>query len=260
MCRIGEERAKNEAAEVTIMSEPSPPDRGFATTRWSLVLSAGQRSSPESDDALAELCRRYWYPLYAYIRRRLGDVHEARDLTQEFFARLLEKNTLALAQPQRGRFRSYLLTCCKNFLTNEADKARAQKRGGGRAVLAFDFEASDSRYHREPGHIETPERAFERQWALTLLEQVLAALRREHETAGKTALFEQLKPFLAGAGSGVSYADAARVLDMSEGAFKVAVHRLRRRYRELLRDAVAETLSEGESVDGEIRALFQSLG
>ncbi|MCA1702125.1 MAG: sigma-70 family RNA polymerase sigma factor, partial [Actinobacteria bacterium] len=146
----------------------------FATTHWSMVLSAGQRSSPASAAALADLCQRYWYPLYVYVRRTIRDVHEARDLTQAFFARLLEKNTLALADPQRGRFRSFLLTALKHFLINEWEKAKAQKRGGGRALLALDFDSKESQIALEPSHDATPERLFERHWAMTLLDQVLA--------------------------------------------------------------------------------------
>jgi RNA polymerase sigma-70 factor (ECF subfamily) len=231
----------------------------FASTHWSLVLAAGRRSLPASDQALEALCRGYWYPLYAYARRRLGDLHEAQDLTQEFFARLLEKNILAGAQPERGRFRGFLLTAFKNFLANEGDKARAQKRGGGQAPLPLDFRAGDSRYDLEPSHAWTPERLFERQWALTLLEQVLAALRAEFVADGKEAFFERLKVHLAGETTD-SYASLAAELDMSEGAVKVAVHRLRGRYRDVLRRHVAQTVADPAEVDDEIRRLFEALG
>jgi RNA polymerase sigma factor (sigma-70 family) len=238
--------------------EHSPaPD--FATTRWSVVVSAGRRSSPESERALAELCGRYWYPLYAYLRRRVADAEEARDLTQEFFARLLEKNLLAAADPERGRFRTFLLTCCQHFLANVWNWAGAQKRGGGRPVLPLDFEHGESRYRCEPADPHTPERQYERQWALSLLDHVLDRLRAEHVEAGKGELFEQLKPFLAGTPPGTSQAEAAQARGLSEGAFKVALHRLRRRYRELLRNEVADTLDACADVDDEIRALLQSL-
>src|SRR5205807_2392845 len=207
--------------------------RAFATAHWSLVLAAGRRSLPASDDALATLCRVYWYPLYAYARRRLGDIHQAQDFTQDFFARLLEKNILAIAQPERGRFRGFLLTAFKNFLTNEAEKAHAQKRGAGRTILPLDFQSGDSRYNLEPTDAWTPERLFERQWALTLLEQVLAALRSEFVADGKETLFDALKECLTGE-PGVSYALLGGQLGISEGAVKVAAHRLRGRYRDLL--------------------------
>jgi len=240
------------------MSAPDNPS--FATTRWSIVLSAGQRASAESDDALAELCGRYWYPLYAYVRRHVANAEEARDLTQEFFARLLEKNLLAYADPARGRFRSFLLTASRNFLVNEWQRGRAQKRGGGKPTLSLDYAGAESRYQREPGDPWTAERLYDRQWALTLLERVLENLRAEHVAAGKGERFEHLKPFLAGMPPHVLQADAARSAGLSEGAFKVALCRLRDRYRELLREEVAQTLDEGADVGDEIRTLFCSLG
>jgi DNA-directed RNA polymerase specialized sigma24 family protein len=230
----------------------------FASTHWSLVLAAGQRSLPGSDQALAALCRTYWYPLYAFARRRLGDVHQAQDFTQDFFARLLEKNILASALSDRGRFRAFLLTAFKNFLANEGDKARAQKRGGGQAPLPLDFHAGDSRYELEPADRWTPERLFDRQWTLTLIGQVLAALRAEFAADGKEALFDQIKGFLTGE-SDASYAAIALGLGMSEGAAKAAAHRMRQRYRELLRHEVAQTVADPAEIDDEIRRLFESL-
>jgi RNA polymerase sigma factor (sigma-70 family) len=230
----------------------------FATTHWSLVLAAGHRSLPASDQALAALCRAYWYPLYAYARRRLGDEGRAQDLTQDFFARLLEKNLLASAQPERGHFRAFLLTAFKNFLANESEKVRAEKRGGGRVFLPLDFHAGDSRYNLEPAHAWTAERLFERQWALTLLEQVLAALRAEYVADAKEELFDRLKVYLTGE-TAASYAALAPALGMSEGAIKVAVHRLRERYRALLRWEVAQTVADSAEVDDEIRRLFDAL-
>ena len=222
------------------------------------MLAAGRRSLPASDQALAALCSAYWYPLYAYARRRLGNVHLAQDLTQEFFARLLEKNILAGAQQERGRFRGFLITAFKNFLANEGDKARAQKRGGGKVPLPLDFQAGDARYDLEPSHAWTPERLFERQWALALLEQVLTALRAEFVADGKETLFERLKGSLTGEAA-IAYAELAGELNMSEGAVKVAAHRLRKRYRELLRREVAQTVADPEEVDDEIRRLFEAL-
>src|SRR5437667_1881708 len=239
------------------MSSSGPSS--FATTHWSLVLSAGRPASPASAAALSTLCQRYWYPLYVYVRRTIRDIDEARDLTQEFFARLLEKNTLAHADPERGRFRSFLLTALKHFLINEWEKGQAQKRGGGRTTLALDFEAKDSTFSLEPSHAWTPERLYERQWALTLLDQVLAQLRQEYTAAGKGQLFETLKTCLAGENSTATYADVARPLGMTEGAVKVAAHRLRKRYRELLRQEVAQTVADENEVEDEMRSLFRSL-
>src|SRR5215831_4682317 len=198
-------------------SDPSDfPDpeaaRQFASTHWSLVVAAGQRELPESREALATLCRLYWYPLYAYARRRLPRPEDAQDLTQEFFARLLERDYLRQADPQRGRFRSFLLTAFKHFLANEHERANAQKRGGGRKVLPLDFPNGERRYQREPGHAATAEALYERGWALTLLEQALARLRDEQAAAGKGPLFECLKETLTGADAPRPYADIAAEL------------------------------------------------
>jgi RNA polymerase sigma factor (sigma-70 family) len=232
----------------------------FDTTHWSVVLTAGHRSSPDSRKALSTLCQAYWYPLYAYARRRGRNVEEAQDLTQEFFARLLEKDYLAVAQPGRGRFRSFLLTAFKHFLANEWDKARAQKRGGGCAPISLDFATGESRYLREPADELTPERIYERQWALTLLEQVLARLRDEFVRAGKADLFEQLKVFITPRTTADCYAEAAGELSISQEAVRVAVHRLRRRYRQLLRAEISQTVAEPSDVEDEIRSLFSALG
>jgi RNA polymerase sigma-70 factor (ECF subfamily) len=233
------------------------PSDEFATTQWSVVLCAGRRGSPEAGEALAELCRRYWLPLYAYARRRVADVQEAEDLTQEFFARLLEKNALARASPERGRFRSFLLTGMKNFLANEWDRAKAQKRGGGR--LALDLHTGESRLCLEPAHDLTPERAYERQWALTLLEVVMGRLQAEFTAAGKARHFELLKAAITGDRQ-APYAAVAAQLGMSEDAARQAGHRLRKRYRELLRQEVAQTLADPREVEEEIRCLFETLG
>jgi RNA polymerase sigma-70 factor (ECF subfamily) len=206
------------------------------------------------------LCEAYWYPLYAYVRRRVPTTDEAQDLTQEFFVTLLEKNYLAVAQPQRGRFRAFLLTSLKHFLANEWDKAKAQKRGGPRKPVSLDFDAGESRYRLEPADELTPERLYEKQWTLTLLDRVLSRLREEFVAAGKREHFEQLKAFLAGGNTSVSYTETARELGISEGAAKVAAHRLRQRYRQLLRSEIAHTVAEPGDVDDEIRHLFESLG
>ncbi len=245
--------------------DPIHPERGqrgaseFESTRWSVVLAAGKESSPDASEALAILCRDYWYPLYAYVRRRVHDVDEAQDLIQEFFSRLLEKNVLAVADPCRGRFRAFLLTALRNFLNDEWGKSRAQKRGGGQTVLSLDVRVGESRYVGEPADTLTPERLFERRWAETLLDRVMAQLRDDFVRSGKESYFEHLKTFLTGRGSSVSYAEAARKLNLSEGAAMVAAHRMRRRFRERLRGEIAQTVAESESIDDEIRSLFSAL-
>lgn len=229
----------------------------FAATRWTLVLSAARGSdTPRAAAALAELCRIYWYPLYAFLRRRGHSAHEAEDLTQEFFARLLDKHFLADVDPRKGKFRSFLLVALQHFLANERDRARAQKRGGGQAVVSLDGLTAETRYHLEPADELTPERLFEKQWALTLLEQVLTQLHAEFAADGKTDLFQNLKGYLTGAATS-PYAEVAARMGLTEGAVKVAVHRLRRRYREVLRAEIAHTVSDPSEIDDEIRYLLQ---
>lgn len=232
----------------------------FATTRWSVVLNAGRHDSPAAEQALATLCQQYWYPLYAYIRRRVADVNEAQDLTQAFFARLLEKNVLGRAAPERGRFRAFLLTALRNFLANEWDRARTRKRGGGRERLSLDLAEGESRLKLEPVDDFTPERVYERQWALTLLAVVMERLRAEFVNADKARQFELLKGALTGDRHSVSYTTAAAELGMSEEASRQAVHRMRKRYRELLREEIGQTVAEPAEVDNEIRDLFGALG
>jgi len=234
-------------------------DGHFATTHWSLVLAAGETTAPAAQDALAELCGTYWYPLYAYVRRWGYSADDAQDLTQEFFARVLEKHYLRQADPARGRFRSFLLASLKHFLANERDRARAQKRGGGAAPLPFEFETAEGRYTREPPDDETPDRIFERRWALALLERVLGRLRDENYEAGKTVLFDRVRDLLTEGRAEVPYVEIAASLGMSEGALKVAVHRLRRRYGELLRETIGETVADPAEIDDEIRYLFTAL-
>jgi RNA polymerase sigma-70 factor (ECF subfamily) len=241
------------------LHRPGPAARPFATTRWSLVAAAGQGQSPEAQQALASLCQIYWYPLYAYARRRLPSAHDAQDLTQSFFAELLEKGYLQAADPRRGKFRSFLLTAFKHFLSRQRERANAQKRGGGRLPLSLDFQAGERRYHLEPVDHATPETVYERRWALALLEQALARLRQETADAGKERLFESLKGALAGEGPHESYARIAEGLGLSEQAVKVAVHRLRRRYQELLRDEIAQTVASPEEIDDELRDLFAAV-
>ena len=232
----------------------------FPSTQWSIVLAARRRDATEpARAALAALCEAYWYPLYAYVRRRGCDADAARDLTQGFFARLLEKEGPLDVRPELGRFRSYLLGALKHYLVNEWDRARAAKRGGGLTVASLDFEAGESRYRLEPTHDLTPERVYERRWALTLLEGVLCRLEAESGAAGKRKVFLRLRPFLTGDGERGSYRRLARELSMSEAALKVAVHRLRRRYRELLRAEIAETVARPEDVDDELRHLLAAV-
>ena len=232
----------------------------FATTHWSIVLEAGHGKDADGAVALAELCRKYWLPLYAYVRRRVQDANEAQDLTQEFFARLLEKELLAQAAPERGRFRSFLLTAMQNFLTNEWRKSQASKRGGGLRTLSLDFAAGDSKLSFEPGHDWTAERIFERNWSITLLDHVLSQLRGEYEASGKAELFAALRPFISSNRQEGSLAHLAEELKMTAGAVKVAAHRLRKRYRELLRSELAQTVADPADVDDEIAWLFSALG
>jgi RNA polymerase sigma-70 factor (ECF subfamily) len=231
----------------------------FATTHWSLVLAARDRAEPGADDALASLCGLYWYPLYAYVRRRGHGADGAHDLTQEFFARLLEKDFLAGVDRGKGKFRAFLLAACNHFLANEHDRARAKKRGGGRAILSLSASDAEGRYRAEPADALTPEKLFERRWALALLQQVMTRLRDEFEAKGKGRLFDRLRGFLVGE-KGAGYRQAANELRLSEGAVKVAVHRLRQRYRELLHEEIARTVGAAEEVEEEIRALFAALG
>jgi len=222
-------------------------------------MSAGRSSSPDSQRALASLCETYWYPLYAYVRRRVPDVNEAQDLTQAFFAELLEKNYVGSATPERGRFRAFLLTAFKHFLSKQWEKAKAQKRGGGRAPIPLDFESADSSLRIEPASELTAEQIYDQQWAIALLGQILERLKSEFDRAGKSRLFEELKGFLIGDHAGTTYAQVAAKLNMTESAAKKAGSRLRRRYRELLRAEIAQTVAGPDEVEDEMRNLFATL-
>lgn len=243
--------------------DDQPPDahdrRRFATTRWSQVLAAGHADTRGSREALSRLCESYWYPLYVYVRRWGYDADQAQDLTQEFFARLLEKHYLQAADPSRGRFRSFLLASLKHFLANERDRAGAIKRGGRATILPLEIESAEGRYSLELPDEETPERIYERRWALTLLERTLARLSGEFEAVGKRTLFVRLEGYLTGEQETLPYADLAFDLGMSEGAVKVMIHRLRRRFGSLLREEVGDTVSTPAEVDDEIRDLFRAL-
>lgn len=231
----------------------------FATTRWTVVLAAGLRGAPQADVALEELCRTYWYPLYAYVRRQGHSREDAEDLTQAFFARLLEKNFLEGISSEKGKFRAFLLVAVKRFLANEWDRANRQKRGGGQSTLSLDWQDADTRYQINPADNLSPDRLFDRAWAMATLERVITRLRDEHSAEGKAALYEQLKPFLMVGKNEIRYAQAAATLELTEGAVRVAVHRLRRRYRELLREEIVRTLSDPAQADEEMQALFSAL-
>ena len=225
----------------------------FPTTRWTLVVAASDPKRKEFRSALASLCENYWYPLYAYLRRRGYPADQAQDLTQEFFIRVLEGRYLDRADPEKGRFRAFLLTSLKFFVADEEDRNRAQKRGGG-ALLPLEFSSGEERYQREPAHDETPERIFERRWALSVLDRVVEKLRDEFVRHGRAEHFERLKVFLLGR-SDAPYAALAHELNTSEGALKVAIHRLRKRYRELFRQEIADTVADPAEVESKLRFL-----
>ncbi len=231
----------------------------FNTTHWSLVLMAGQTHAPEAEAALDELCRTYWSPLYAYVRRTGHEAHDAQDLTQEFFARLLEKKYLKLADRERGRFRSFLLKSLQHFLINEWDRSQAQKRGGGQKAFSLDEEATERAYLQQPADQLAPESFYDQRWAMTLLEKAMERLGADYVASGKGELFHQLKPLLLTEGSGESYRQLAGPLGLSEGAVKVALHRLRQRFRNAVRAEIAQTVATPEEVDEELRCLMTAL-
>lgn len=230
----------------------------FPTTQWSLVRSAGDDSA-EAAAALETLCATYWYPIFAYVRRRGHSPAEAEDLTQSFFTRVIEKRDLGHADPHRGRFRTFLLTACEHFLSNQLDRSSALKRGGGHTIVSIDLALAEDRYHRSLRHDETPEQLFHRQWCVSLLTTVLDQVGQEYAESGRARLFERLRAFVALGATGDTHANAARDLDMSVDAVKVAVHRLRRRYRDALRERVAETVDSEEAVETELHDLRATL-
>jgi RNA polymerase sigma factor (sigma-70 family) len=228
----------------------------FATTRWSVVLAAGaDRTSPGARQALTTLCETYWYPLYAFLRSRGHHAEEAEDLTQAFFARLIDKHALQQADPTRGRFRSFLLTSLTHFVANERDREMARKRGGGCPLLALEFDAGERRFQEEPSSDETPERIFDRRWALTVLDRVINRLRTEMSRRGQQTRFDALKTYLTGDTPQLTYAETAAEVGMSEAAVKVAVHRMRVRFRELLWDEIAQTVSSRAEIEDELSHL-----
>lgn len=232
--------------------------RSFPTTHWSLILSAGQHGA-QAEAALAELCRVYWYPIYSFIRARSTSGDEAQDLAQEFFVHLLTCNVFAAAKPEIGRFRSFLAVGLKNFLADQADRRNALKRGGDVVILPIDLSGAEERYREDAGHSETPERIFDRQWALAVVSQTYDQLRDATNREGRSSLFQRLQAFLPGGSDPPAVAPLAEELGMTEGATKVAIHRLRRRYREMLRANVSHTLSDPKDVDDEIRFLLSAL-
>ena len=231
----------------------------FSATHWSVVLEAGQTDLARATAALERLCRNYWHPIYAFIRRRGSDRHDAEDLTQAFFEFLLEKETLKKVDRRKGKFRTFLLAALTNFLANEWDKRQTLKRGGQRQIISLDEAAAEGLYLREPVESLTPERLFERRWASALIEQVLARLKQEYAAGGKAKLFTKLEPALTGEVAAGAFAEWAAALGMTEGAVKVALHRLRRRFGEVLRSEIAHTVSSPEEINDEIRQLFAAI-
>ena len=231
----------------------------FATTRWSLVSAAQGPESPAATQALEHLCQAYWYPLYAHARRRGVIPAEAEDLTQSFFAQFLAKKGLAVVQPERGRFRSFLLAAFNHFLANEWDRARAQKRGVHHQILSLDVPKGEDRWVDEPATQCTPEQDFDRRWALALLGRVLHQLEQEYLREGKAQLFEHLKGTVGGDSAALSGSELAQALNISEGAVRVAAHRLRQRYRDLLRGEIAQTVATPKEIDDELRHLLAAV-
>jgi len=233
--------------------------RIFATTHWSVVTSASKDESEQSLRALETLCRTYWYPVYAYVRRKACGPEEAQDLTQEFFSQLIARDHFRLADPNKGKFRGFLLSTLDYFLAREWNRAHRQKRGGQFIFISLDEQSPEDRYRLEPTDLETPEKQFLRQWALTVLKQAMIALQKECEAHDKGSLFREARNLISGERDGTAYAQISKHLNMAEGAARVAVHRLRQRYGELLRQEVANTVTSEEEIDEELRYLFQIL-
>jgi RNA polymerase sigma factor (sigma-70 family) len=232
----------------------------FTTTHWSIVLKAGRRESQQADEALEKLCRAYWYPIYIFLRRSDWTAHDAEDLTQAFFERVLEKDYLQAVDRTKGKFRSFLIAMLRHFIANHRRDARAQKRGGRVSFISFEGESLDEQHLRSEFADASAEQSFERQWATTLLEQVVTRLREEYRSPNKAALFDELKIFLTGDKHSESYGEMAVRLKTTEAALKMAVGRMRRRYGELLRAEIESTVSTREEADDEMRALFAALG
>lgn len=237
------------------------PDAGngrFATTQWSQVLAAGKGDDTRARDALEDLCRNYWHPLYFFARSRGMDIEAAQDATQGFFTMLIEKKVFSSVDRQGGRFRSFLLAAFQHYMSNQKKYEQAAKRGGSKATVSFDFSTAEGEYRREPADSQTPETVYERRWALSVLTICMDRLEQECRESDKAALFEKVRPFLAGESGGKRYQDVADELGMTEGAIKTAVHRLRKRFGAILRDEIRNTMNAGD-VDEEIRHLFSAL-
>lgn len=231
----------------------------FPTTPWSVVLNAGSTDSPGAAHALERLCRMYWYPLYAFLRRQGASQHDAEDLTQSFFAHLFEKDAFKSLGREKGKFRSFLLAACTNFLRDEKDRACALKRGGMHTIISLDVAKAEEAYEREPAQYPDPQRLFERRWAFTLLNAAIARLRSEYEASGKLKLFEKLEPYLTREMDARFYSQEAAGMNLSEGAARVALHRMRRRFGALLRSEVAYTVSNDEEIEEELRQLLAAI-
>ena len=240
-------------------SEPEAHGGIFATTHWSVVLAAGEKNTPQSAAALERLCRTYWYPLYAYVRRQGRSPGDAQDLTQDFFAHLLSNGFPCGARPERGKFRSFLLVALRHFLVDQHRHAGAAKRGGGQTVISLDVNRAEERFGEEPHHTSTPEKLYERAWATTLLEQARLRLGNEYGAAGKGSLYERLKAFPLAGKNDQSFELASAELGMSVGALKAAVHRMRSRYRELVREEVAHTVADPSELQEEARYLIAAI-
>ena len=238
---------------------PSPGGgKRFDETRWSLVQAAGETVNPKAQDALGELCQIYWPPVYAYIRCRGQDPERAKDLTQGFFTLLLEKNYIKYARKDRGKFRSFLLTCVKRYMVNEWEREQALKRGGGHSIVSLDLDTAESfKYKLTPATPQTPEEIYDKLWAFTFVQQVFVQLEKEMRRPKDRERFRVLKPFLTGDSETTSYKDVGAQLDMSEGAVKVAIHRLKSKFGKRLRTEVAQTVDSSSKVDEEIRFLLQ---
>lgn len=234
-----------------------PGGQWFTTTHWSVVLTAARRDCPKASAALEELCRTYWYPLYAYVRRRGYSPEDAQDLTQEFFARFLENNSLSRARSERGRFRNFLLTSLQNFLAHEWERGQAQKRGGGRRLLVWDELTPEIRYKAEANSGTAPDRIFEQHWAATLFQRALTQLRQEFAAAGKDKQFDELKVLLSAEAVDGDYDAIAMRLNMTRKSVAVAVHRLRKRYGDMVRQEIANTVSSPAEIEAEMRHLIE---